>query len=357
MNFLQQTLNGLSFSGLLFLLGSGFALTFGLLRIVNIAHGAAFLIGGYVGYSTIGATGSFWLGLLAGTASMGAAGLVLERGLLSWIVDQEMEQFLLTIGVAFIAADFGLVTLGRRMPRQETVELQLDGERFALPVGVWLEALDPGASEVLATSDEGDAVALRIENGQGEVIVIGTFAGFAYGRLRSEGLEQFMRHVFSSRGAAPRRDTKPLAKAILARFGTFAEALNAPEELLAEVPGIGEAAEFVIWGSGTPRREFLHVDDMAAACIHLMEHYDGPSQVNVGSGSDVTIKELAGMIADATGFAGSVEWDTSKPDGMAQKLLDVTLLTESGWTPQIELASGIAATVQWYRANAETLRL
>jgi len=112
MNFLQQTLNGLSFSGLLFLLGSGFALTFGLLRIVNIAHGAAFLIGGYVGYSTIGATGSFWLGLLAGTASMGAAGLVLERGLLSWIVDQEMEQFLLTIGVAFIAADFGLVVWG-----------------------------------------------------------------------------------------------------------------------------------------------------------------------------------------------------------------------------------------------------
>jgi len=111
------------------------------------------------------------------------------------------------------------------------------------------------------------------------------------------------------------------------------------------------------WGSGNPRREFLHVDDMAAACLHLMEHYDGPSQVNVGSGSDVTIKELAGMIADATGFAGSVEWDTSKPDGMARKLLDVTLLTESGWTPQIELASGIAATVQWYRANAETLRL
>jgi len=111
------------------------------------------------------------------------------------------------------------------------------------------------------------------------------------------------------------------------------------------------------WGSGNPRREFLHVDDLADACMHLMEHYDGPSQVNVGSGSDVTIKELAGMIADATGFAGSVEWDTSKPDGMARKLLDVTLLTESGWTPQIELASGIAATVQWYRANAETLRL
>jgi len=110
------------------------------------------------------------------------------------------------------------------------------------------------------------------------------------------------------------------------------------------------------WGSGNPRREFLHVDDLADACMHLMEHYDGPSQVNVGSGFDVTIKELAGMIADATGFAGSVEWDASKPDGMARKLLDVTLLTESGWTPQIDLASGIAATVQWYRDNAETVR-
>jgi len=97
--------------------------------------------------------------------------------------------------------------------------------------------------------------------------------------------------------AAPRRDTKPLAKAILARFGTFAEALNAPEELLAEVPGIGEAAEFVIWGSGTPRREFLHVDDAADALTHLMKHYSGDSHVNVGSGSDLSILELAELIA------------------------------------------------------------
>lgn len=112
MNFVQQTLNGLSFSGLLFLLGSGFALTFGLLRIVNIAHGTTFLVGGYVGYSTINATGSFWLGLLTGAVSMAAAGLILERGLLRWVVDQEMEQFLLTMGVAFIGADFALVVWG-----------------------------------------------------------------------------------------------------------------------------------------------------------------------------------------------------------------------------------------------------
>ena len=105
------------------------------------------------------------------------------------------------------------------------------------------------------------------------------------------------------------------------------------------------------WGSGNPRREFLHVDDMATACLHLMEHYDGAAQVNVGSGTDVTIKELAGIVADATGFNGSVGWDTSKPDGMAQKLLDVSRLTEYGWTPQIDLAPGITSTVEWYREH------
>jgi branched-chain amino acid transport system permease protein len=112
MNFLLQTMNGLSFAALLFLLGSGFALTFGLLRIVNIMHGSAFLIGGYVGFSTIDATGSFWLALLAGAAAMGAAGFVIERGLLRRIGDNETAQFLLTMGIAWIAADFGLVIWG-----------------------------------------------------------------------------------------------------------------------------------------------------------------------------------------------------------------------------------------------------
>lgn len=116
------------------------------------------------------------------------------------------------------------------------------------------------------------------------------------------------------------------------------------------------ATSMTNWGSGTPRREFLHVDDMAGACLHLMENYDGPSQVNVGTGSDVTIKELAEMVADATGFTGAVEWDTSKPDGMARKLLDVSMLRESGWEPRIDLATGIASTVQWYRDNADGVR-
>jgi branched-chain amino acid transport system permease protein len=112
LNFVQQTLNGLTFAGLLFLLGSGFALTFGLMRIVNVAYGSAFLVGGYVGYSTISATGSFWLAALAGASAMGAAGFLLERGLLRRVVGDEMSQFLLTMGVSFIAADFALVTWG-----------------------------------------------------------------------------------------------------------------------------------------------------------------------------------------------------------------------------------------------------
>jgi branched-chain amino acid transport system permease protein len=110
--FLEQTLNGLSFAGLLFLLGSGFALTFGLLRITNIAHGSAFLLGGYVGYSTLNASGSFWLALATGAASMAAAGYLLERGLLRRLAGDETRQLLLTMGVAFIAADFALVTWG-----------------------------------------------------------------------------------------------------------------------------------------------------------------------------------------------------------------------------------------------------
>ncbi|MDJ0428025.1 GDP-L-fucose synthase [Rhodococcus fascians] len=110
------------------------------------------------------------------------------------------------------------------------------------------------------------------------------------------------------------------------------------------------------WGSGTPRREFLHVDDMAAACIHLLEHYDGPDQVNVGTGEDTTIKEIAGIVASVVGFDGATEWDTSKPDGTPQKLLDVTKLRDSGWRPRVDLALGIRSTVDWYRQNVMELR-
>ena len=110
------------------------------------------------------------------------------------------------------------------------------------------------------------------------------------------------------------------------------------------------------WGSGTPRREFLHVDDMAAACLHLLENYDGSAQVNVGTGEDQTIKEIAGMVADAVGYEGAIEWDATKPDGMPRKLLDVSTLTQSGWRPRVSLPQGLKETVGWYRDNQGSIR-
>ncbi|WP_028280557.1 GDP-L-fucose synthase [Arthrobacter sp. H5] len=110
------------------------------------------------------------------------------------------------------------------------------------------------------------------------------------------------------------------------------------------------------WGTGSPKREFLHVDDMAAACLHLLENYDGPDQVNVGAGTDVTIKELAEIVARAVGYDGAVRWDTSKPDGTPQKLLDVSKLAGAGWRAQIGLDEGIATTVQWFRSHTKEAR-
>lgn len=110
------------------------------------------------------------------------------------------------------------------------------------------------------------------------------------------------------------------------------------------------------WGTGTPRREFLHSDDMADAVLHLMEHYDGPEQVNVGTGSDVTIREIAETIADVVDYHGATDWDTSKPDGTPQKLLDVSKLAEAGWTSKISLAEGLDRTVAWYREHVDTIR-
>jgi GDP-L-fucose synthase len=110
------------------------------------------------------------------------------------------------------------------------------------------------------------------------------------------------------------------------------------------------------WGTGSPRREFLHVDDMASACLHLLENYDGPSQVNVGTGTDVTIKELASIVAQAVNYQGAMEWDSSKPDGTPRKLLNVTKLSEAGWNASIGLEEGIRETVEWYRQNRASLR-
>jgi GDP-L-fucose synthase len=118
----------------------------------------------------------------------------------------------------------------------------------------------------------------------------------------------------------------------------------------------GGQEKVVIWGSGTPKREFLHVDDMAAACLFLLENYDGPEQVNVGTGRDATIREIAALVAEAVGFEGQTEWDSSKPDGTPQKLLDVSKLRDIGWEAGIGLREGLASTVEWYRQQEGRLR-
>ncbi|RRR43013.1 GDP-L-fucose synthase [Mycolicibacter terrae] len=116
------------------------------------------------------------------------------------------------------------------------------------------------------------------------------------------------------------------------------------------------APEVTNWGSGNPRRELLHADDLASACLYLLEHFDGPNHVNVGTGVDHTIAEIAAVVADAVGYGGQTRWDTSKPDGMQCKLLDVSVLTDAGWRPEIRLREGIRATVAWYRENADMAR-
>jgi GDP-L-fucose synthase len=113
------------------------------------------------------------------------------------------------------------------------------------------------------------------------------------------------------------------------------------------------APEVTLWGSGTPRREFLHVDDLARACLHLLETYDNPQTINIGVGEDVTIRELAQTVADIVGYTGTIGWDTSKPDGTPRKLLDVTRIHATGWKAQIGLRDGITSTYQWYLDSAD----
>lgn len=113
------------------------------------------------------------------------------------------------------------------------------------------------------------------------------------------------------------------------------------------------APELTLWGSGTPRREFLHVDDLAAACTLLLRTYDADEPVNVGCGEDLTIRELAETVRDVVGYRGSIGWDTAKPDGTPRKLLDVSRLQALGWQPRIALRDGIAAVYeQWRREVA-----
>jgi len=109
--------------------------------------------------------------------------------------------------------------------------------------------------------------------------------------------------------------------------------------------------KLIVWGTGKPRREFLHVDDCASACLLLLEKYDSPEIINIGCGEDVSIRELAELICDVVGFNGELAWDTTKPDGTPRKLLDVAKLRDLGWKPAIPLRDGIARTYDWFRAN------
>jgi GDP-L-fucose synthase len=115
-------------------------------------------------------------------------------------------------------------------------------------------------------------------------------------------------------------------------------------------------AEVVVWGTGTPRREFLHVDDLADACVFLLEHYQSAEVINVGWGEDISIRELAGLVGEIVGYAGEVRLDPSKPDGTPRKLLDVSRLQQLGWRARITLREGLADTYRWYVAHRSQLR-
>lgn len=109
--------------------------------------------------------------------------------------------------------------------------------------------------------------------------------------------------------------------------------------------------KLIVWGSGKPRREFLHVDDLASACVLLLEKYDSPEIINIGCGEDISIQELAELICDVVGFDGDLAWDITKPDGTPRKLLDVTKLKALGWKPSIPLREGVEQTYKWFLAN------
>jgi GDP-L-fucose synthase len=115
--------------------------------------------------------------------------------------------------------------------------------------------------------------------------------------------------------------------------------------------------EVVVWGSGTPRREFLYVEDLADATLFLMKHYDDEQLINIGVGEDLTILELARLVARVVGFEGNIVLDPSKPDGAPRKLLDVSRLTGLGWRARTSLEEGVRATYLWFKENAAHLRL
>jgi len=111
-----------------------------------------------------------------------------------------------------------------------------------------------------------------------------------------------------------------------------------------------------LWGSGSAKREFIHSRDLAEATLFLLENYDSDLHINVGTGTDLEIRELANLIARKTGFSGEIEWDTSKPDGTPRKLLDVSRINELGWEPNVTLEEGVTETIEWFKNNESRLR-
>jgi len=118
----------------------------------------------------------------------------------------------------------------------------------------------------------------------------------------------------------------------------------------------GREAKVIVWGTGTPRREFLHVDDLADACLFLMEGYDSEELINVGWGEDISIRDLALLIRDVVGYTGAIEFDASKPDGTPRKLLDVGRLRSRGWAPRISLRAGIESAYRWFLDAGSAIR-
>lgn len=116
------------------------------------------------------------------------------------------------------------------------------------------------------------------------------------------------------------------------------------------------APQMVVWGTGKPKREFLYVDDLADACVHLMNHYEGEEHINVGTGEDISIAEVAHIIKDVVGYEGELVFDTTMPDGTPRKLLNVSKLNNTGWEAQTSLQEGIQKTYEWYMENRHQLR-
>lgn len=133
-------------------------------------------------------------------------------------------------------------------------------------------------------------------------------------------------------------ETSHVLPALIARFHAAKEA---------------ELSTVQVWGTGTPRREFLHVDDLADACLFLLENYNGDIPLNIGFGEDVSIRELTELVAEVVGYKGAIEWDTTKPDGTPRKWLDSSRLREQGWKPKISLHEGLESTYKWYTSNLD----